>query len=1056
MVTLLRTSPLLLLLITWVSLAEESSTVLIDNTRGIDRTLGPAATELKDLAESLKNADDSEYTENIEKTSEKFSDTSPESSSTPLSEPTILIDNTKGIDTLDAETSENDYKKLPENAPALTSEPVILIDKIKGIDTIANPEIKDIKDISESLKDTGIIEPTTALKKPEKKPVVAQPETIPPSPAPEKSAGSKLLPTLPKVVETEEQKTLTIEGWTPNNNDLRILEIRIEQYKLEDVLPAYQFEDVVLIPIGALTELLDLAITVKPGLAEGFIFNEQWTFMLDTTRAEIVLQGIPDTYDRSLVHDLEDDIYVESNLLSKWMLMTFDIDLFSASIRISSEEKLPLIKRIEREKRIASSLARLNKEQEVYPRHHEPYQNWSTPFIDQTLRTGLLKNDSETNLTYQSTTYVTSDLLEHEASLYVTINDQDGFDDVRFTLGRTDPEGELLGFMKANEYSLGHVNEPRIDLITISGSQELGASVSNYPIGRQTEYDRHRFRGDLLPGWEVELYQNNSLIGYQPGAIEGQYDFPDIPLLFGSNHFRLVFYGPQGQIREKTQNFELSQSLTKKGQHYYSATASQDETDGNRLTAQYDYGIKKSISSSFALANIPLQDGLEREQHTYIKAGLRGFWDAFLGTIDIIDDSAGGSAVDLSLQTRVDSTVFIFNNTTLSNFFSEEFKPSEIELTQRTNFGIDTAIPPSFLPRIPLSLNIKRDTFVDGGNLLEITNRLSTNVRGFAISNFLRHQSITDQDNLFTGTAQLSTRVSRMSLRGSVSYEFQPDTELTSLAVTLDPGQYKDYRLSFGITHSLEQDVTDLSASANKLTGKYNLSFGARVNTDSEISLDVALSIGIGHEPRRNQWHTNARTIANQGSVSARVFIDSNQDGIYDENDEPLEGVGFRLNGGYNQERTAEDGIVFLTGLPAYEPMNVVISPETLVDPLWTAALEGIQVTPRPGKAILLDFPVFVSGEVDGTVYLSRNGKEFGVGNVTLELVNDDNRVLNTTETAYDGFYIMENVPLGSYRLRISQKQLQKLELRAKTEETISISADDLFVNGVDFNLVPQ
>ncbi len=100
--------------------------------------------------------------------------------------------------------------------------------------------------------------------------------------------------------------------------------------------------------------------------------------------------------------------------------------------------------------------------------------------------------------------------------------------------------------MNAREYWLGHVSEPRIGLINLPGELEYGALISSYPIGRQIEYDRHRFIGDLLPGWEVELYRNNALIGYQQTPSTDSM-IQDVPLLFGSNHFRLVFYGPGGR-----------------------------------------------------------------------------------------------------------------------------------------------------------------------------------------------------------------------------------------------------------------------------------------------------------------------------------------------------------------------------------------------------------------------------------------------------------------------------------------------------------------------------
>ena len=44
----------------------------------------------------------------------------------------------------------------------------------------------------------------------------------------------------------------------------------------------------------------------------------------------------------------------------------------------------------------------------------------------------------------------------------------------------------------------------------------------------------------------------------------------------------------------------------------------------------------------------------------------------------------------------------------------------------------------------------------------------------------------------------------------------------------------------------------------------------------------------------------------------------------------------------------------FLTGLPAHEPANLVIAPETMVDPLWTVALDGVRRYPGRVKCATL------------------------------------------------------------------------------------------------------
>ena len=855
-------------------------------------------------------------------------------------------------------------------------------------------------------------------------------------------------------VSAQTAESETTRKWTPSTLDLRLLEVRVKQYTFDDFVTAYQFEDIVLLPLGAISDLIDVAIEVRGDVASGFVLREDRPFYLDTTRNQVTLEGNIEEYDPDRVHVLFDDIYVESNLLGRWFRMAFDVDLFAARISLISDELLPFENRLERDRRVARALSRLNQSRVDYPRHYEPYEVWSTPYIDQTFRIDQRKTRDDENVrTYQYTTYATADLFKLEAALYFSGNETDKDEDFRLTLGRKEPEGGLLGPLDATEFAFGHLAEPRIALINQPGSLEPGVGASSFPLGRQIEFDRHRFIGELLPDWEVELYRNNALIGYQASPVDGQYDFQDVPLLFGNNHFRLVFYGPQGQIRNEDYRFDLNQSLTRAGEGYYRITSTDDEDGGNRSVLQFDRGLNKRLSASANLASIPLDDGTERVQHQYLNAGLRSYWDSFFITFDVFDDNESGDASQLNLQTRWDSTVIGLEQTALNEFFSEEFRPTEVELSSRSRLTIDTAIPPGFLPRIPLSFEFKRDEFADGGELLRITNQVFANARGLAISNQLVRQEITDQDPTSTGTLQLSGNYSGVRWRGALNYELDPDDELTSVTLTADPGRYGAYRLSVGLTHALEQDLTEVDVSANKSSGRYNLSLGARVNNDEEFTLSASLSFSFGQEPRSGAWFADARNVASNGNVSARVFLDGNQDGVFNEGDEPLSDMGFRLNGGYNPVRSDDSGVVFLTGLPAHQKLNMAIAPETIADPLWSMTQEGVQVVPRPGHAIELEFPIFVTGEIDGTVYLARDDREYGVGRVKVELIDLDGNLLQSVETAYDGFFVISKIAVGDYYLRVSPDQQQALGLVADEPELFSISSDNLFLNGIDFVL---
>jgi hypothetical protein len=125
----------------------------------------------------------------------------------------------------------------------------------------------------------------------------------------------------------------------------------------------------------------------------------------------------------------------------------------------------------------------------------------------------------------------------------------------------------------------------------------------------------------------------------------------------------------------------------------------------------------------------------------------------------------------------------------------------------------------------------------------------------------------------------------------------------------------------------------------------------------------------------------------------------------------------------------------------------------TLEDPQWQTATPGVRVLPRPGKVVMLDFPVVVTSEIDGTVYLEEDGKSRGIGNASLELVNERGEVVATQLSAADGYYIVPAVLPGRYTLRIAAEQLRSLGLEANQSHPINMKADGEYVNGMDFML---
>ena len=188
--------------------------------------------------------------------------------------------------------------------------------------------------------------------------------------------------------------------------------------------------------------------------------------------------------------------------------------------------------------------------------------------------------------------------------------------------------------------------------------------------------------------------------------------------------------------------------------------------------------------------------------------------------------------------------------------------------------------------------------------------------------------------------------------------------------------------------------------------------------------------------------------MAANGAASVRVFLDKNQNGVMDAGDEPLPGAGFTVNGGGTLARTDADGIAYLNRLPVKQNVDIGFDVSTLEDPQMAALQKGFRIVPRPGKVSQLDFAVSVTGEIDGTTYLLVNGVRRAVGDLELELVDTNRKVVATAKSASDGYFVVSGVIPGNYILRVSKDQLKRLDLSDMGMHLITIAPDGTFLNG--------
>jgi len=852
--------------------------------------------------------------------------------------------------------------------------------------------------------------------------------------------------------------------------EMLIFQMTLGSLVLRDGIFGYPKQGSLLLPLTDVLEALEfpISVDVENGRAQGWFLNENRLFSLDLAARQVVINGEVRPVDPAFVEQLPDDIYVDVRTLATWFPVDFNYDIPNLILNIESREPLPVESRLKRDNLRKRIFAQKKRDKDNLPKVEVPYKWISWPVSDSTLDFKVSSSDQGATLTRNYTTLATADIAKLNADIFISGNQQKQLKVARIKLGRQDADGGLLGKLNATKFAIGDVYGPQISQITRT-KVGRGFTVSNTPVGNESEFDRITLQGDLQLGWEVELYRNEVLLDFRESQTDGRYLFEDVPLLFGVNVIKLVFYGPQGQKREEIQQIRVGPDQVKPGKLDYSMTFNQhermtltgDDEDNNsdglqgksRYTTQLKYGINKNLSIGTNLASIPYEGG----HKTYVGTNVVTSLGPVYMRGDLTRDVSGGEAATLSAQTQLFGISVLGEHTILHNFLSETFNEQSDPQTSKSRLRLDGVIRTGFTPQIPYAFNINRETSKSGDKTTAFQNRLSTAIGRASISNTLdltlSQPADTQSTRTSSGTFQLGGSIGSVRTRGQLSYDVLPERVLNTVAIS---GEWK-----------VNPKLNARAGISKELTGAALTSYTAGINSDLDIvaagiegQYDTAgdytaklnLTYSWGKDAADGGLRVASKPTAERGTMTARVYRDLDGDGVYTEGvDEPLEGVRFTSDNTKMPQKTNDKGLVFVTSLDTYESVSFGIDKASLTDPFWVSTPEAVQVTLRPGVPGHVDFPVVTTGEIDGVVYRQKDDWSEPASDVVIQLVNQDGEVVDEVRSQYDGFYLIEFIRPGKYSIRIKPDQLERLNLPPVEAKTVEIMNDGTILNGNDF-----
>lgn len=876
-----------------------------------------------------------------------------------------------------------------------------------------------------------------------------------------------------------------------------VFDLFVAEYKLGSIF-SLKTKNSVAVGLNQFIQLLQMPIQLTKEFksASGWVFEQKNEFSMKTQSdgsLTVTVNGKTSSIPADAVTLLEDDIYIEIEYLRDFFLFSYIIDESKLAINLTSTKKFPAEERLARKNRTLTN-QNYNAVSQM-PYRETGYALYSPPVFDATISSKVSSSDVRT----QYSILGSHDLAYFKANYYLNGKDEELLEGRRLTLSRISPENKLLGPLKATELEFGDIVPVSTGGISTTDSNSglsRGVRFSNTPLSLSLDQQKVNLVGDVPNEWDVELRRNGVLLGQILDVQDGRYSFSDIQLDFGDNIFELVFYGPQGQVETKTQTYTVDGNSISGGKFGYQFSVAElgksllggegseesNQPKSLRTDLATAYGVTDWLNLTAGFGQTDTENEDKLKQHS-VGVSSRVFNLGLLNA-SLIQSSNDDKYTNYGFRTSVlGNALSLSQGTRLFYPISSSTKLAEVETTSVQLNGQLFSIQ-----NVPISYSNtwNRNSYND--NLNEsFTNSLAVNTKAgsfsHSISSLKVRRDVSDTvivpvviNESQAGLVASETNLSTPSLfeqetglvgglgyrnnfygafaRASINYSIEPTKKIQSGNLGLS--YYFDNRWSANMDLSYLTATKSVSGSLlmNWKIDDYSLSALTSYNEVTGWSAGLSARFGFGYAPEANQLFSSRSGVTGGGIVSARVFEDTNLNGVFDENEKPIQDAEVVSKiGGERRAKTNEDGIAILSGISPMTTTDIVVDSSTLNDISSKTLIPGVGLTARSGRLDHIDFPVTKTGELEGVVYQrSEQGELVPAAFVQIQLVNMAGDVVETTQSEYDGYYLFTQMTPGNYRVMIEPISTRRLGLRAPHTSFVKFKGGDL-LDGSDIQL---
>ena len=807
--------------------------------------------------------------------------------------------------------------------------------------------------------------------------------------------------------------------------EIMILEPVVQKYKLDNIIYAVPMDGAIYVSPQQISESIGMYFH-ENGIKSGYWNTSDRKFTIDVEKRTATFDGKTIQIDALDFWEQDDQYYFRTDFYEKLFPISIDVDMREMRLIINSEETLPITQKMNARKKRSSGMREI--QLDSFKDYKFDNRMWSEPVVD----LSLIKGMSVSKYGKKDQNVVSSDSYSVNAAMLFAGMDLDvymfGNSDAndrqprtRVSAARTYLE-EPPNSINLTQFQAGDLSGVHRGYFASSGVGR-GFQASSFQDMVLSANKTIDITGPLLDGWEVELYLNDQLIGFRQRGEAGRYEFLDIPVNYGLNAFRLVFYGPYGEIKTEDRRYYSGTSPVAKGEFGYNFAAFQpnrylleagepsvyDESTPIIDTVGY-YGLSNNATAIFGLTTTPDARNPSMSRQYALAGGqfvLSGISLQYNAEYGFTNQSAGHH-----LEAQGD--VYVGNLLMRYENYGDLFSPVSYQRGRYLNDLLETRLSGVFpFVRIPWFISYSEVRDRDGARDSSASLRFSPRLFGchFSIENTWYSNSWTSQEPVNEITVNVSKSFRKVYTNLYTIYQTHPEPYYSELGARLDWRMNKYTYAALDLTrahrsaYSSRKDLDSLSIRAGRIFSFGGITLDSRIDSDRNASIMLRYNIGIGKNPERYSFIASP-----QGKLSERgaALVQA-----IDESDQPVTGLKVSASGSAVPAFTDENGEVVVADLPSYSKVMLFVDAETLPDVSLVPEVEKHKYVFRPGTIMPIKMRFNHLGAIEGQI---QNGGSSLLG-YTVQARNKYKDVTIETYTDFEGFFILDAVPFGEYDL---------------------------------------